>query len=122
MEGLKQQYIFLDMLLESMEENIEVIKIELREAGINPEQSEKNIKYLIKKTKADIRIEKGRELKAKVLDKIKNSAGTILTPAQDNKLAYQFRHLKKLDEDDIKEIKKSELLFSEIEKLIDDEE
>lgn len=111
---------FLDLYFESMDDNIETVISELREAGIDPEQSEINIKQLIKQNKAEIKLEKGRILKEKVLNKIKEAADVILTSDMESRLVVQFRKLGKLAEEDKKEIKKNEALLSEIEKLIDE--
>lgn len=112
---------FSNFYLDSSEEDISYMISELEEAGINLEQSAKNIKHLIKETKAEIKLEKGRVLKQRVLNKLKDAADAILPADTESRLAVQFRKLGTLDEDDKKLIKKNEALLSEIEKLIDDE-
>lgn len=121
MDNISRAINFIDLYLESIDDNIDAIKSELIKAGIDPEYSEERIMDLIKQNKAEIKIEKGRILKQKVLNKLKEASNLILPDETESRLAVQFRKLEKLDAEDEKEIKKNEALLSEIDKLIDDE-
>lgn len=111
---------FSTFYLDTSEDDIEFMLAELNKAGIDPGQSEKNIMHLIKQTNAEIKLERGRVLKERVLGILKDAADAVLPPHAESRLAVQFRKMDKLDEEDKKEIKKNEALLSEITKLIDD--
>lgn len=99
--------------------DIETMKSELSDAGLNTEHSEQNIQNIIKKHKAEIKIENGKKMQARVIELIKKK-DEINTPVNlDEHIALAARKLGKLDEEDISIIKKDSALLKDIGKLID---
>ena len=83
------------------------------------EESEQKIMQMIKKQKAEIKIENGKILKERVLELIKKR-DAVKEPEPDEKhYAIAARKLGKLESDDIESIKKDSMLLKDIGKLID---
>lgn len=114
----KRLEYFSNFFLDISDEEIEFMLSELREAGIDPEQSEARIKYLIKKTKAQIKIEKGKILQEKIKNVIREKVDYLLPQKEAGLLAVQFRKMDKIDREDIETIKKDKALLNDIEKII----
>lgn len=107
---------FIDLYFESLDENIEEVKEDLSEAGIDLENLMNNVNQMIKKAKADIKIEKGRILRnaaIKIIDRVQNN-DYQQTPA----FRIAARNLGKLDKQDEEEIKKNEIILNELDKII----
>ncbi len=110
---------FIDLYFEAVDENIDEVIRELKNSGIDPEESEQKIMQMIKKQKAEIKIENGKILKERVLELIKER-DAVKEPELDEKhYAIAARKLGKLESDDIESIKKDSILLKEIGKLID---
>lgn len=110
---------FIDLYFEAVDENIDEVIRELKNSGIDPEESEQKIMQMIKKQKAEIKIENGKILKERVLELIKKR-DAVKEPEPDEKhYAIAARKLGKLERDDIESIKKDSILLKHIGKLID---
>lgn len=110
---------FIDLYFEAVDENIDEVIRELKNSGIDPEESERKIMQMIKKQRAEIKIENGKILKERVLELIKER-DAVKEPELDEKhYAIAARKLGKLERDDIESIKKDSILLKEIGKLID---
>lgn len=110
---------FIDLYFEAVDENIDEVIRELKNSGIDPEESEQKIMQMIKKQKAEIKIENGKILKERVLELIKKR-DAVKEPEPDEKhYAIAARKLGKLERDDIESIKKDSILLKDIGKLID---
>ena len=110
---------FIDLYFEAVDENIDEVIRELKNSGIDPEESERKIMQMIKKQRAEIKIENGKILKERVLELIKER-DAVKEPELDEKhYAIAARKLGKLESDDIESIKKDSILLKEIGKLID---
>ena len=110
---------FIDLYFEAVDENIDEVIRELKNSGIDPEESERKIMQMIKKQKAEIKIENGKILKERVLELIKKR-DAVKEPELDEKhYAIAARKLGKLERDDIESIKKDSILLKDIGKLID---
>lgn len=110
---------FIDLYFEAVDENIDEVIRELKNSGIDPEESERKIMQMIKKQRAEIKIENGKILKERVLELIKKR-DAVKEPEPDEKhYAIAARKLGKLESDDIESIKKDSILLKEIGKLID---
>lgn len=110
---------FLELYFEAIDENIDEVVGQLRESGIDPEESQNRIMQKIKQKKAEIKIAKGKQFKASVLqiiDKVQNQNKEYEeTPV----FRIAARKLGKLDKQDESEIKKNEIILNEISKLLD---
>lgn len=110
---------FIDLYFEAVDENIDEVIRALKNSGIDPEESEQKIMQMIKKQKAEIKIENGKILKERVLELIKKR-DAVKEPEPDEKhYAIAARKLGKLERDDIESIKKDSILLKDIGKLID---
>ena len=109
---------FLALYFDAIDENIEEAVGELKEAGIDPEESENRVMQMIKKKKAEIKIEKGKELKTKVEEIIKAKTSSGKPETVEAKYSIAARKLGSLDEQDIQSIKKDAELLEEIGKLV----
>lgn len=110
---------FIDLYFEAVDENIDEVIRDLKNSGLDPEEAEQNIMQMIKKQKAEIKIENGKILKERVLELIKKR-DAVKEPEPDEKhYAIAARKLGKLERDDIESIKKDSILLKEIGKLID---
>lgn len=110
---------FIDLYFEAVDENIDEVIRELKNSGIDPEESERKIMQMIKKQRAEIKIENGKILKERVLELIKKR-DAVKEPEPDEKhYAIAARKLGKLERDDIESIKKDSILLKHIGKLID---
>lgn len=109
---------FLHLYFEMLDENIEEISEQLLETGINSAASRNRVLDLIKQQKAEIKIEKGKILKTKVLELIKKSDVVKESEADEKVYAIAARKLGKLESDDIISIKKDSVLLKDIGKLI----
>ena len=110
---------FLELYFEAIDENIEEVVGELKDAGINTEEAQNKILQMIKQKKAEIKIESGKILKERVLELIKKS-DTVKEPEMDEKhYSIAARKLGKLESEDIESIKKDSILLKDIGKLID---
>lgn len=107
---------FLYLYFAVIDENAEEIKKQLEDEGIDIKNLEDDIKELIKKTKAEIKIEKGKIFKAnalKVIDRVQNQNKEFEeTPA----FKIAARNLGKIDKQDEAEIKKNEMILKELDK------
>lgn len=110
---------FIDLYFEAVDENIDEVIRDLKNSGLDPEEAEQNIMQMIKKQKAEIKIENGKILKERVLELIKKR-DAVKEPEPDEKhYAIAARKLGKLESDDIESIKKDSILLKDIGKLID---
>lgn len=110
---------FIDLYFEAVDENIDEVIRDLKNSGLDPEEAEQNIMQMIKKQKAEIKIENGKILKERVLELIKK-IDAVKEPEPDEKhYAIAARKLGKLERDDIESIKKDSILLKDIGKLID---
>lgn len=109
---------FLDLYFEAIDENIDEVTGELKDAGIDPGDSQNRIMQIIKQKKADIKLEKGKILKERVQEFIKKKFDTLLPADMDETLAVAYRKLEGLNNDDELMIKKDAALLNEIDKLI----
>lgn len=110
---------FIDLYFEAVDENIDEVIRDLKNSGLDPEEAEQNIMQMIKKQKAEIKIENGKILKERVLELIKKR-DAVKEPEPDEKhYAIAARKLGKLERDDIESIKKDSILLKDIGKLID---
>ncbi len=64
---------FSAFYLDTSEDDIEFMQSELREAGLNPEGSEENIRILIKKAQVEIMLAQGRKFKEEYLNALNDS-------------------------------------------------
>ena len=100
------------LYLDIEDEDIEDIDMELKEAGIVPEDSEQKIWELIKKSKAEVKIENGKKLKENFYTlladiKLKLNAGGLNEP----ELATAFRKLEENGSADLLDDKEKMLLL-----------
>lgn len=109
---------FLALYFDAIDENIEEAVGELKEAGIDPEESENRVMQMIKRKKAQIKIEKGQQLKTKVEEIIKAKTSTGKPETVEAKYSIAARKLGSLDEQDIQSIKKDAELLEDIGKLL----
>lgn len=98
--------------------DIETMKNELTDAGLNTEHSEQNILNILKHNKAEIKIEKGKLTQARVIELIKKKDEINIPETLDEHIALAARKLGELDEEDIRLIKKDSDLLKDIGKLI----
>lgn len=109
---------FLEIYFEAIDENIDEVAGELKDTGIDPEESQNRIMQKIKEKKAEIKIEKGKQFKAsvlKIIDKVQNQ-NKVYEETSEYRIAA--RKLGTLDKQDEVEIKKNEMILDEISKLI----
>lgn len=112
---------FLKLYFDAIDENIDEVKRGLKDSDIDPEESEQRIMQMIKQKNAEIKIERGKRLKAKV-EKIIRKNSMDNNPAElDKHLALAARKLDKLSESDILTIKKNNALLDDINHLISKE-
>ena len=109
---------FLELYFEAIDENIDEVTGELKDAGIDTGESQNRIMQIIKQKKADIKLEKAKILKERVQEFIKKKFDTLLPAEMDKTLAVAYRKLEGLDNDDELMIKKDAALLNEIDKLI----
>ncbi|HCY77272.1 MAG TPA: hypothetical protein DHV28_15240 [Ignavibacteriales bacterium] len=110
---------FLDLYFEAIDENIDEVVEELKSAGIDPEETQMKILYLIKEKKAELKIERGKRLKARVEELMQKRNDLPIEAESEKRLAIAARNLTELSEDDIATIKKDAALLDEMEKIID---
>lgn len=111
---------FLDLFFEAIDENIEEMVGELKDAGTDPEESEKRILQMIKQKKAELKIEKGKKLKARIEELIKSKPETPISMVKEERYAIAARKLGALDSDDIEVIKKDSELLEDIGTLLNE--
>lgn len=109
---------FIQLYFEMMAENIEEISEQLLEAGIKPDESKERVLDLIKKQKAEIKIENGKKMQARVIELIKKKDDTDKPVNLDEHIALAARKLGELDKEDINNIKKDSALLKDIGNLI----
>lgn len=111
---------FLDLYFDGIDENIDEVAGELKDAGIDPDQSQNRIMQMIKQKKADIKIERGKKLKARVEKIIKSKPEQSDSKVNEERYAIAARKLGSLDQADIQSIKKDAELLEDIGKLLGD--
>ncbi|PIQ09413.1 MAG: hypothetical protein COW71_06590 [Ignavibacteriales bacterium CG18_big_fil_WC_8_21_14_2_50_31_20] len=100
----------LDFYLDSMDDDIELIDAELENANINVEESEKRIMELLKNAKAELKIEKGRELKTnfeKAKKEVEEDGASNVALGDEFDFRLAARNIGDLSEDDKKVISKN---------------
>lgn len=122
--GARQLANFSAFILESEidysseEEDINLVTEELEKAGIDAEHSEEQVLELIKKLKAELKLERGRGFKEKFVDiasKLKSNFNEINEKSPELALAY--RKLENSSEsDDIKDDKEKIKIIEHIKK------
>ena len=70
---------FLDLYFDAIDENIDDVVEELKSAGNDPEETHNKILYMIKQKKAELKIEKGKFLKARIEELIKSKPETPIS-------------------------------------------
>lgn len=110
---------FINLYIEAVDENIDEVIAELKNAGIYPEESEQKIMLMVKKQKAELKIEKGKQLKERVAEIIKLNAKQSDTKVTEERFAIAARKLGSIDHNDIQNIKKDAELLEDIGKLLD---
>jgi len=111
---------YLDLYFDAIDENIDEVAGELKDAGIDPDQSQNRIMQMIKQKKADIKIERGKKLKARVEKIIKSKPEQSDSKVNEEIYAIAARKLGSLDQADIQSIKKDAELLEDIGKLLGD--
>ncbi|MDY0082635.1 MAG: hypothetical protein RBR74_05580, partial [Ignavibacteriaceae bacterium] len=102
---------FLQLFFDAIDENIQQVIRELKEEGIDTEESENRIKIMIKKKKAELKIERGKILKEKVEEILKAQPEETKSETIEERYSIAARKLGSLDQEDILSIKKdAELL------------
>jgi len=109
---------FLDLYFKAIDENIEEVVEELKSTGIDPEETQMKILYLIKKKKAELKKERGKNLKARIEELLQKRIDLPIEAESEKRLALAARNLTELSEDDIITIKKDAALLDEMEKII----
>jgi len=109
---------FLDLYFKAIDENIEEVVEELKSSGIDPEETQMKILYLIKKKKAELKKERGKNLKARIEELLQKRIDLPIEAESEKRLALAARNLTELSEDDIITIKKDAALLDEMEKII----
>lgn len=109
---------FLDLYFKAIDENIEEVVEELKSTGIDPEETQMKILYLIKKKKAELKKERGKNLKARIEELLQKRIDLPIEAESEKRLALAARNLTELSEDDIITIKKDASLLDEMEKII----
>lgn len=109
---------FLDLYFKAIDENIEEVVEELKSTGIDPEETQMKILYLIKKKKAELKKERGKNLKARIEELLQKRIDLPIKAESEKRLALAARNLTELSEDDIITIKKDAALLDEMEKII----
>lgn len=110
---------FIELYFEAVDENIDEVIRDLKNSGIDPEESEQRIMQMIREQRAELKIERGKNLKARVIGLIKKRDEFEIDPKEERHLAIAARKLNALDKEDIETIKKDSLLLKDIGKLID---
>ena len=105
---------FLDLYFDAIDENIDEVVEELKSAGNDPAETHNKILYMIKQKKAELKIEKGKILKARVEELIKSKPETPLSIVKEERYAIAARKLGTLDKEDIESIKKDGELLEDI--------
>lgn len=109
---------FIDLYFESLDENIEEVKKDLSDAGIDLGNLENGIIQSIKKAKAEIKIEKGKEFKTTALKVIHKVQLQNKEFEETPEFRIAARNLGKLDKQDENEIKKNEMILKELDKIL----
>jgi hypothetical protein len=109
---------FVKLYFEAIDENIDEVVGELKDAGIDPEESQNKIIYMIKQKKAEIKIERGKKLKVRIQEVLKKKFDSLKISEPDKVFALAYRKLGKLNPEDEAMIKKDAALLEEIEKII----
>ena len=109
---------FIDLYFESAEENIEVVKKQLEESGIDYEKSLEDTKQLLKKQRAKLKLNKGIILKQKLKEFYERAKENNLV--YESRLEFRFAHRKfeGVDEEDMKELEEDAFLLEEIDKFL----
>lgn len=110
---------FIDLYFESLDENIDEVKKELSNTGIDLKSLEEKIDHLIKHTKAEIKIEKGKKFKSDALKVINRVQKQNKGYEETTEFKMAARNLEKLDKQDEVEIKKNEDILKELGKLFE---
>lgn len=111
---------FLDLYFDAIDENIDDVVEELKSAGNDPAETQNKILYMIKQKKAELKIEKGKILKARIEELIKSKPETPLSIAKEERYAIAARKLGTLDKEDIESIKKDGELLEDIGLLLNE--
>ncbi len=101
--------------------DIENMISELKEAGIDPENSGEKILKRIKKERINLKIEKAKRAKERVEDFIKKKFDSLSPLENDEQLVLAYRKLEGLDSDDELLIKKDAALLEKLKKIISEE-
>src|SRR5574338_394076 len=109
---------FLDLFFEAVDENIDEVVEELKSAGMDPEETQIKILQMIKEKKAELKIERGKRLKARVEELIQKRLDLPIEAESEKRLALAARKLTELSDNDIVTIKKDAALLDEMEKII----
>lgn len=110
---------FLQLFFDAIDENIQQVIRELKEEGIDTEESENRIKQMIKKKKAELKLERGKILKAKVEELVKAQSVEVKPETIEERYSIAARKLGSFDQEDILSIKKDAELLKDIGKLFD---
>jgi len=111
---------FLDLYFDAIDENIDDVVEELKSAGNDPEETHNKILYMIKQKKAELKIEKGKILKARIEELIKSKLETPISIVKEERYAIAARKLGILDSNDIQIIKKDSELLEDIGTLLNE--
>jgi len=109
---------FIQLYFEIMAENIEEISEQLLETGINAEESKERVLNLIKQQKAEIKIDNGKIMQARVLELVKKKDENNIPDKLEEHIAIAARKLGRLDQEDINNIKRDAALLKDIGKII----
>jgi len=109
---------FIQLYFEMMAENIEEISEQLLETGINAEESKERVLNLIKQQKAEIKIDNGKIMQARVLELVKKKDENNIPDKLEEHIAIAARKLGRLDQEDINNIKRDAALLKDIGKII----
>ncbi|HMN25974.1 MAG: hypothetical protein IT276_00945 [Ignavibacteriaceae bacterium] len=101
--------------------DIENMISELKEAGIDPDNSGEKILKRIKKERINLKIEKAKRAKERVEDFIKKKFDSLSPLENDEQLVLAYRKLEGLDSDDELLIKKDAALLEKLKKIISEE-
>lgn len=101
--------------------DIENMISELKEAGIDPDNSGERILKRIKKERTNLKIEKAKRAKERVEDFIKKKFDSLSPLENDEQLVLAYRKLEGLDSDDELLIKKDAALLEKLKKIISEE-
>jgi hypothetical protein len=115
-----KSFNFIELYLESADENIEVVKKQLEDAGIDYEQSLETTERLIKQQRAKLKLKKGKKLREKLLVLIENVLAGKTEVHNMEQFQFAFRNLDGVNEEDLEELQQDEKLLIEINKYLQD--